>query len=340
MRPRTWLFTAFASLVLGAALGLAANIWIDIYGLFRNDRGRLLPTYGDERIAKYLLCERYVPTNFDGLLLGPSITSNWKPGRFQNFHIYNASINGSNIVEEKCIADQALASHKMRIALLLVHPSLTLSHTFRTVRLTPRERWAALGSQSLFDAYKDAATRLRKPQELVTDGYGTQYFSDDPHPLNSINTRLMRPHTDFEVDPIALKTYRDLLQEFRSYRMQIVLIVPPLSESLLQTKKPEFDRYSALIRSLAPEQTSFIDFISDRYKPFRQDHANFSDGIHLTRRGADRIADEVNNYLKNMQVQGQFSASGQAASYSDPAGPLSTSSIISKSGLASQAMLR
>lgn len=308
MRPRTWLYTVIGSLLLGAGIGFAANVWFDIYGIFRNARGRLLPVYGDERIAKYLLSERYVPENFNGLLLGPSITGNWNTRRFQNFHIYNESLNGGNIAEERCVVEQALPSRKIRIALLLIHPSLTLSHDFQTVRLTPRENVAALGSQSLVDAYKDAALRLLKPQERVTDGFGTDYFRDDPRPLNPINVRLMRPQADFEIDPVALKAYGDLLKEFRSYHVRVVLIVPPLAESLFEAKKAAFEKYSALICSLTPEQTNLIDFTSNQYEPFRRERANFSDGIHLTRRGADFITDEVNRRLKEMQAQGQWSA--------------------------------
>ena len=326
MRPRTWIYTVIGALVLGAGVSSAANAWFDIYGLFRNDHGRLLPVYGDERVAKYLLSERYVPANFDGLLLGPSITANWNTRRFQKFRIYNASLNGGNIVEEKCVVDQALPSRKIRIALLLVHPSLTLSHDFQTVQLTPRENLAAFGSQSLLDAYKDAVLRLQKPDKIVTDGFGTEY-SDEPHVLNPINVRLMRPGVDFEIDPIALRTYGDLLGEFQAYHVQTVLIAPPLAENLFQSKKVAFRKYLALIRSQAPEQTKVIDFLSDQYEAFRRDQANFSDGIHLTRLGADRITDEVNTRLKEIY-------------YREPSGPRSTSSMISRSGLASQAMRR
>jgi hypothetical protein len=305
MRPRAWIYTVIGALALGAGICLGLNVWFDIYGLFRNPHGRLLPAYGDERIAKYLLNEHYVPANFDGLLLGPSITANWYTKRFENFRIYNESLNGGNIVEEKSVVDQALPSHKMRIALMLVHPSLTLSHDFQTVPLTPRENLAALGSQSLLDAYKDVVLQ-RRHASVETDGFGTEYFGD-PKVLNPINVRLMQPGTDyFDVDPIALKTYSDLLQEFCAYHVQTVLIVPPLAESLYGPKKTAFKNYLELIRSHAPEQMNLIDFTSDEYEAFRRDRANFSDGIHLTRLGADRTTDEVNRRLKEMRVTGSL----------------------------------
>ncbi len=285
------------SLALGLALGIAINVRLDIYGLFRDDRHRQLPVYGDERIAKYLLCERYVPENFEGLLLGPSITSNWNPRRLTGLQIYNASLNGGNIVEEKAVADQALQSGSMHVAFLLIHPALTLSHDFQTVVLTRQENIAALGSQSLLTAYKDLFLRSLHPGKRETDGAGTQYF-DDPHQLNAINVRLMRPGIDFEVDSTALHAYSDLLREFHARQVQVVLIVPPLSEPLYQRKPEAFAHYRDLILAQTSHHPLLIDFTTDQYRAFREDSANFSDGVHLTQLGADRALDQVNQVFQ------------------------------------------
>ena len=93
--------------------------------------------------------------------------------------------------------------------------------------------------------------------------------------------------------------------------MQTVLIVPPLAESLFEPKKTAFKNYLELIRSHQPEQMNLIDFTSDQYAAFRRDRANFSDGIHLTRLGADRATDEVNRRLKEMRITATLSGLAQ-----------------------------
>src|SRR5215468_6006177 len=93
---------------LFGALIICANAAADIYGLFREPEHRSLRIYGDERLAKYLLSTRYVPANFDGVLIGTSASANWDTGKMRSLRLYNESLNGGNIVEEKAILDQLL----------------------------------------------------------------------------------------------------------------------------------------------------------------------------------------------------------------------------------------
>ena len=47
------------------------NYYIDIYGLFRGKKERTI--YINERTTKNLLSMRYVPENFEGIIIGPSL---------------------------------------------------------------------------------------------------------------------------------------------------------------------------------------------------------------------------------------------------------------------------
>ena len=62
------------AVLLGAALLLgsfaACNYARDDFGLFGSDGEKRIWTR--EKTSKYLLSHRYVPENFDGLLIGPS----------------------------------------------------------------------------------------------------------------------------------------------------------------------------------------------------------------------------------------------------------------------------
>ena len=104
MSPPVWLAETIGAIVLLLLIVVLVNMSIDIYGIFRSTKGRHLVVYGDERIAKYLLSERYVPENFDSLLIGSSVSANWNTQGIDSFRAYNESIEGGNIVEEKVIA--------------------------------------------------------------------------------------------------------------------------------------------------------------------------------------------------------------------------------------------
>src|SRR3954471_4577508 len=149
MKPNRWLVTTIVAFLLVAAATVGVNMSIDIYGLYRETKGRHLVDYGDNRIAKYLLSVHYVPQNFDAILIGPSISSNWDTHGIHTLRTYNESLNGSNFYEQESLVQHAVASRGLKAALIVVHPSMTAGHDFDTVRLTDDLRWSALGSWSL-----------------------------------------------------------------------------------------------------------------------------------------------------------------------------------------------
>ncbi len=146
MKPTRWLLTTLVAFLLISAALIGVNMAVDIYGLYRDTKGRHLVDYGDNRIAKYLLSDHYVPQNFDAILIGPSISANWDTHGIHTLRTYNESLNGSNFVEQEALVHKAIASPGLRAALIIVHPSMTADHDFSTVQLSERERWGALGS--------------------------------------------------------------------------------------------------------------------------------------------------------------------------------------------------
>ena len=137
MRPRYWLLTTLSTILIATAAIAALNMVVDIYGLYRPSRGRRLPIFGDDRVAKYLLSMRYVPENFNALLAGGSVSANWDITAIQGLRVYNGSLDGGNIVEEKALIEAALERPGVSVILLLVNPALTYSHEFQTVEMKP-----------------------------------------------------------------------------------------------------------------------------------------------------------------------------------------------------------
>src|SRR5207245_288645 len=154
MQPRSWLLTT-TLLILGAGVAVIGfNVAVDPYGLYRPTQGRRLVVYGDARIAKYLLNFRYVPENFSAVLIGSSVSANWDMTPVEKLKIYNDSLNGGNIIEGKNLLDVAISRPGVSTVLLLVHPALTFTGDYKTVTLTPKLKRSALGSLSLWEAYK------------------------------------------------------------------------------------------------------------------------------------------------------------------------------------------
>ena len=104
------------------------NYRINIYGVFGNTAGKKLVVYDNERTTKYLFSYNYIPGNFDGLLVGTSISDeNWDTSHIAGMRVYNASINGGNISEEDLLLSNVLRRGHPRLIMFVIHPYLTES---------------------------------------------------------------------------------------------------------------------------------------------------------------------------------------------------------------------
>ncbi len=306
MSRRAWLIEAVALMACLSIAVLLLNISVDIYGIFRDAKGRHLPVYGDERVAKYLLSEKYVPDNFNAILIGTSVSANWNTSRIDGLHVYNESLDGGNIVEEKAIADQALASSRIKVALLIVQPYLTASHDFRTVKLTPRLNLEALGSLNLLNAYKSEVRIKLHLERKEFDEFGTDDFGDIPHKMNADLQKLMAPGTEFSIDEQAMASYRTLVDELHSSSTPIIYVIPPVSQPILALKESGFEDYSRTILAGKSQRDLVLDFNSDEFAGFRRDQDNFIDGVHLTNQAAREVIADMNTRIDRWIRNGQL----------------------------------
>lgn len=293
MRPRYWLLTTLSTILIATAAMAALNMAVDVYGLYRPSRGRRLPVLGDDRVAKYLLSMRYVPENFNAVLAGGSVSANWDVTAIEGLRVYNGSLDGGNIVEEKALIAAALERPGVSVILLLVNPALTYSHEFQTVEMKPDLKRSALGSLSLWNAYKDMLNIRIGRIPRTFDYAGTETFLNARSEMN-LNMKEMWSAPEFTVDPVALQAHRDLVANLRARGVQIVFIVPPTSEHLLQTKRAPLERYLRRMRSEIGTGDLWVDFLVPEDEAFRKTRANFSDGVHLTPDGARQVVAQIN----------------------------------------------
>lgn len=303
MKPVRWLLTTLGAFLLLAGVVILLNVWLDIYGIFRDTRNRHLVDYGDDRIAKYLLSEHYVPQNFEAILVGPSISSNWDTHGIHAIRTYNESLNGSNFFEQECLVNHALSEPGIRVVMIVIHPSLTAAHDFDTVALTDRENWGALGSVSLFEAYKALFARVIRHSEPPTDDYGTDHF-EDPVQLNAVAAKMMTPGTNFTIDALAFSAFRKILDEARSHHAKVVYIIPPMLPAMYEPKREAFAKYFALLRTEMGPEEQVIDFSAPRLRDFQSNRSNFSDGVHISRKGTPRLVALLNQELTELREKG------------------------------------
>jgi hypothetical protein len=297
MTPLTykrWLSGVALAAFIFAALFLAVIVKVDVYGIFRDSQGRRLPIYVNERASKYLLNRRYVPTNFDSVLIGSSTTSNWETNKIENLKIYNNSVDGGDTSEEQLLMQQSAGKH-YKVALVLLHPYFTCMHTINDPDMNAKGLREAFGSFNLLLTYRQMyrVNRLHLKPLVFWDGH------------KALNEKPILPSQKaleyiYKVDPQALAAYQSLLQEIRSNGTKVIFVIPPMYDPLLKVNRPLLDEYR---RQIHIEQSGeqVIDFNVDAFAAIRQDRDNFSDGIHSTTKGAALIVQALNHSLLAMQ---------------------------------------
>lgn len=297
-------FTIRVGLISAVALAafVGINYAVDLYGLFRPVKGRSISIYSDERTAKYLLAHRYVPENFEGYILGPSLSANLDPKLITEHRIYNLSMMGANITEQKAVVDKALAYKKPRFIILCLHPYLTHDHGMKTGMINEKEFYGAFGSVSLLKTYAIKFVRERNlmpgkfPRNQFND-YGYNNYNNllQTMPVEEkIKEQLQRPDAiKATIDSVAWKEFNTLIAELREQNISIVGYFHPLPYVLYDKFRQPLTEYQQAVTKALDGKAVLLDFNTPAYEFFTKDLTNYIDHGHLSDKGQHYLLREI-----------------------------------------------
>lgn len=301
----------YAALFLSAciiALSISFNVYQNEYGLFGDARGKSISIVDDERKTKYLLSYNYIPANFEGILVGPSVSDNLDTKKLSEYRIYNASLRGGNISELKYIAENVIRRGNLKFIIVCLYPYLTKNHGRKTSSIDPREFRGTLGSRDTLKFYSKKL-KMNSPSKNYND-YGCNFFhlkKQKQRPSREGGTRTdADPNTirsgtgsvDTRPEPIDEVAYRELaslLDLARSRKIQIFAFYYPYF--LERFNEPRFNSYKSRIDKLFTPRDLVWNFNEDRYLAFRSDPDHYFDGAHLSGSGADGLIHEIKRKL-------------------------------------------
>ncbi len=288
-----------AVILLGSCF---ANYRVNYYGLYGNAAGKRYSATGNEdRTTKYLYAMNYIPANFDGLLVGSSISGTWDTHRITAARIYNGSLWGGNITEARAVADNVLDRRKLRVVLFVEFPFLTGSSGFRNGRMEPGLKWASLGSLTLLASYGELAASRLGFEYPETNAWGAVKFPDgsvsDPTWQSGQH---MTYDFHFPIDPVARQEYAALAGRARAGGARIVRVRPLIYSQFLREDSERFRDYFRQMETLFEKSDGLIDFTDPSYAWLQSDRANFTDGVHVTWEVAGRLMDDVDQKLRVM----------------------------------------
>lgn len=284
MTSRQWLSRTAAAIAVILCVNFAVAYVLDPYGVMRDTRGRELRVVFSARKAKYLLSKHYVPTNYDSLIIGPSSSENWDPTGIPGVKLYNESILGSNVFEEKRIVDQAMPNGHFKLALCILYPTMTSNHQMND-GLDAVSTAEAFGSIHL---YVHEANQILAALHLPT---GRLSAPDGATPLKPVPPSFDTIQFDpsyFNLDPVAVSAYSQMVRDLSTRGARIVYIIPPLFQPCLTLNEKALADYKQSMRRLLPP-APLVDFNGPEFKPFRIDESNYLDCFHVSASGAEKI---------------------------------------------------
>ncbi|PKN16965.1 MAG: hypothetical protein CVU65_18655 [Deltaproteobacteria bacterium HGW-Deltaproteobacteria-22] len=290
LSAKHFFISALAITLAMVASVVGANVLIDNYSLFGNARGKRISLYYNERLEKNILSRRYVPENFNALLIGPSTSFNVNTGQFRPLEIYNLSILGGTITEIKALVDNYLELRSPRLVIICMYPYMLRQHGMKTDYLSSRAVYGALGSIDILKRYVIQAYHSLSEKELYNE-FGYHVYEEVPleKTLELIREKAEDPdyaRRELSIDPLAWQDYLDLIQELRERNVKIIQYYHPVPRPIYERHREFFDNYLDLVTAVLPEDAITVDFNIPKYKHFTTQLDNFQDDCHLSGKGA------------------------------------------------------
>ncbi len=305
MSSKRFLLTYVVITLTLVAIIAGINYSIDIYGLFRGTKDRKV--YINERTSKYLLSYRYIPENFEGFIVGPSLSANLNPRQIKGYKIYNASIMGANITELNYLIDNIVDRGKMKFAIICLDPYLTKDHGKKSANIEPKEYYGALGSTNLLKTYLLYFVRQHKlaPHRYAPNLHNTVGWNNFELETANIDAKKSieekaskRQYEKTEIDTIAYAQLDSALVKLRQKNIKIIGYFSPVPYPLYQLGKTDYQQFETKIAALFTKNDVLINLNTETHKAITNDYQAFIDHGHLSAKGQRFVLDQLEKELK------------------------------------------
>ena len=290
-KPIYWCYGFIITTVLLLVSIVASNYYLDFYGIYRDSKGKELRVYTNDRLSKYLLSLNYIPSNFDGLLIGSSATESYDLTKIDNVRVYNVSVSAGNATEEKIIADNVFSVAPMKIVIFSMNPYLTSRHGTLTNSMLPREKWRTLFStQALIT---EAAALLYSLFGIgsSTDAWGRKRLPMDSNPENQWPD--LNHSVYIQTNEDAFDEYENLIKTARLQGARVIGFNPPMYSKKYHLEKDLYDSYTRRVSSIFMPNEQIIDFMVSKYDTYNNNPLYFTDGYHLSADGLEFFSSEL-----------------------------------------------
>ncbi len=293
---------------------VSVNFYLNEFGLFGNIKGKEYRVYNYEKTTKYLFSFNYIPSNFDSILVGPSMSDRMMDTeKLNNYRVYNLSMDGGNISELKYAIDNVLNYGNIKLFIICLDPFITKDSGTKSSQINTKEYYSTLGSLFTLKHYTRKAISIRLgKKDMHYDSYwgyiNNAYNLRDNNSTLDINkyvNDLDPSKIDFlRIDETAYKELSEVLATVRKKDIQILAYYYPRPKRIAEHNLYKLfnQKYKKKIDKLLDyDRDIIVDFSQNKYDYIRDDDSSYYDGGHLSRKGADKILEVLNNKILDIK---------------------------------------
>jgi hypothetical protein len=295
----------FLRVVAISILGIVAigfiNYKINLFGLFGDVKGQSVSIHGSERMSKYLLSYNYVPTNFDGILLGPSLSANINTKLNQDGKVYNCSMLGANITEVASLFNNVIENGELKNVYICLHPYLLKDHGFKTSSISSKTYLSALGSFGLFKVYGIGLLRKynlwpsKYPANQYND-YGFNYYNESFSNIpveDKIAEELLKDKEVISIDAVALTELKEVIEKCDEKGVNVTAYFHPLPDKIQEYNQVGYGNFREEVRKVFDQNHLVIDYNKNLLGDFTSDYTNYIDHGHLSLKGQETLFSDL-----------------------------------------------
>jgi hypothetical protein len=284
----------FKAIVLSAIIGAGGvlfNVYLNEYGLFGDVSGKSIKIWHNERTSKYLLSFNYIPANFDGILMGPSVSTTIDVKRLSGYSFYNISLGGGNVTELKLIAENVINRGRIKAMVICLYPYMTKDNGRKTTYIDPHEFWEALGSTKLLNLYINKMLAKCGKQFDLPDDRGSLKAKGHEVTAEHFKDRRKIPEDMLRIDETAYRELSALVNAARGKGVKIYGYFFPVPTGRFEEERSR--AYRKKIKDIFSEEDVIWDMNATRYDFFRSDKTNYNNTGHLSAKGSEFILRDI-----------------------------------------------
>ena len=287
-----------------AFLIIGVNYYFDDFGLFRSHSERRI--WAREKTSKYLMSYKYIPENYDAVLVGSSVSANMDTRKLSGYKVYNLSMNSGNITELKYPLDVLIESGKIKAVIFCLYDYTTKDSGLKGNQLSRKEYWGSLYSTIPFDVMKYkiklSLGRGNDVFKFSQNGFNNFNITKTNVKFHNINEKYMEnPRNELIIDSTAFEELKETIDSLHNRNIKIYGFFYPIYKEWFKVfeKDGEWAEYKNKILSVFDDHKDvIIDMNTEDYDYISNSKESYTDG-HLSDKGAEAVLKTINSLIKH-----------------------------------------